>query len=742
MCKPFLSFICAILLSSIDASAQWTKITPACEGAYVPSVNCLLSFNNTLIAGTINGIYTSEDGGLHWAKGNDGLATTWDGAIASVYSLACDGVTVYAGTDSGLVNSLDGGHHWVRVDSGWTYKYGGNVYPVSRISIVIVNDGVIYAADQDAGIFRSRNGGATWLHIRDSVYPHTLSSLTTWGTRLLEDIEGQNLFVSSDHGDQWQEVASPKQAFYSVGIGSCLGQGDTLWVGTTFFNNYFRVGTWFSIDMGKSWTCVDSAFGDNQSVTTLIVAGDCFFAYAIDRTTYSTSRFARLRRSTDRGATWTTCSLTNDTSVNNHLSVRNIVTFNDALIAATNMGFYGSRNHGETWSVRDTGATQISHGTLLALDRMLLAGSAGSMFRSTDEGEHWSSLLSPFGKSTTVYAFCKTSFGIYAGTDAGYSTYDPAVYFSIDTGTSWKDGGITVDGYAENVIYAFAERNDSVWAVGNAQVFVKVKDVHDWSSLGIIPDTGQGYGTSTTLAAGINNIVIGTNAGLYVSTNGGRRWMSIINGELAGCVNAVTFSGDAFYAGDVAGNIVKSADDGVHWFSVLHGPGAANVIAAMYGVVFVATSTGIYCSSDAGNNWRNVSGAITDTVFTSMQITRNYLYVSTATDIWRGSLADMGITAVKRDAVSVTPEDVSLEQNYPNPFSETTTLTYRVALSEPVHLTVLDALGNQMGSPVNEYVEAGTHAVQIHSNGWPSGYYVVRLSTRQGVRTQGMLIAR
>ena len=62
----------------------------------------------------------------------------------------------------------------------------------------------------------------------------------------------------------------------------------------------------------------------------------------------------------------------------------------------------------------------------------------------------------------------------------------------------------------------------------------------------------------------------------------------------------------------------------------------------------------------------------------------------------------------------VTPLVFHLGQNYPNPFSEKTTIKYCVAYKTKVRLTVFDEDGNEIQKLVDEEKKAGTYEVEFH----------------------------
>lgn len=70
-----------------------------------------------------------------------------------------------------------------------------------------------------------------------------------------------------------------------------------------------------------------------------------------------------------------------------------------------------------------------------------------------------------------------------------------------------------------------------------------------------------------------------------------------------------------------------------------------------------------------------------------------------------------------------------LAPNAPNPFRETTTISYSIARNERVTLKVYDAFYNQISVLVDEEQAAGLHSVVFNANGLSSGFFFYSLST-------------
>ncbi len=94
------------------------------------------------------------------------------------------------------------------------------------------------------------------------------------------------------------------------------------------------------------------------------------------------------------------------------------------------------------------------------------------------------------------------------------------------------------------------------------------------------------------------------------------------------------------------------------------------------------------------------------------------------------------------DILALVPERAELKPNYPNPFSDVTTITYGVAENSDVLLTVHDMLGRTVATLVNERVSEGRYEVHFDAGDLASGVYLYRLRAGDTVETRSMSVIR
>ena len=86
------------------------------------------------------------------------------------------------------------------------------------------------------------------------------------------------------------------------------------------------------------------------------------------------------------------------------------------------------------------------------------------------------------------------------------------------------------------------------------------------------------------------------------------------------------------------------------------------------------------------------------------------------------------------------PDEITLQQNYPNPFDGTTVIAYSLPTSAPVTIRVFDLLGREVAKLVSGDQQAGFYNVQFDARHLPFGTYVYKLESSNIVITRVMTL--
>ncbi len=99
-------------------------------------------------------------------------------------------------------------------------------------------------------------------------------------------------------------------------------------------------------------------------------------------------------------------------------------------------------------------------------------------------------------------------------------------------------------------------------------------------------------------------------------------------------------------------------------------------------------------------------------------------------------------TPVANEEDTGLPRDLTLDQNYPNPFREHTTISYTLPQSEHVELEVYNILGQQVKTLVDTIQPAGNYSIIFRADSLPNGLYLYTLRAGDHEETRRMTIIK
>jgi hypothetical protein len=88
------------------------------------------------------------------------------------------------------------------------------------------------------------------------------------------------------------------------------------------------------------------------------------------------------------------------------------------------------------------------------------------------------------------------------------------------------------------------------------------------------------------------------------------------------------------------------------------------------------------------------------------------------------------------------PSSFGLHQNYPNPFNPVSIFKFDIPENSFVKISVFDAMGRELFSPVNDYLNAGTHAVSLTMNKYSSGVYFYKMTAGNFMDIKKMILIK
>jgi hypothetical protein len=104
---------------------------------------------------------------------------------------------------------------------------------------------------------------------------------------------------------------------------------------------------------------------------------------------------------------------------------------------------------------------------------------------------------------------------------------------------------------------------------------------------------------------------------------------------------------------------------------------------------------------------------------------------SSGTYLYRLKQLDYNGNFILSEEIKISTElagEFTLEQNYPNPFNPATIIRYSIPVSQKVSIKIYDALGREIMSLIDEFMEAGNYELSFSGTDLSSGIYYCRMT--------------
>jgi photosystem II stability/assembly factor-like uncharacterized protein len=459
---------------SHDSGHTWTS-SPEMQGKSVRALEQAVSDPKVLVAGAIEGVFRSEDGGQHWTR----ISPEGSGEIHKVESIAIDPTDpriIYAGTWHLPWKTTDGGATWRNIKQGLIDdsdvfsilldpKFPSTVYlsacsgiyksdtageqfhkiqgiPSSaRRTRVLMQDpanrDVVYAGTTE-GLYKTEDAGTHWKRttgpnlIINDIYVDPANP-----QRVLLATDRSGVLASNDAGVSFALSNSGISQRQVTALLADTKKPETMYAGVVNDKSYG--GVFVTEDGGKNWTQRSEGL-DGRDVFSLAQSDDgTVFAGTNDglfrlngdvwvpdnkvvnvkeRTEYVVRHHKKEKRTITEGKTESVIE-----SQVNDLSMNGPVWF-----VATGDGVYRSTTHGATWTgpvLREQHYRFVdAHGNIA------FAARREDLRLSTDGGEHWNPVMLPSGLTSVTALTTTPSGALWVGGRQG-------AYYSEDQGQTW-----------------------------------------------------------------------------------------------------------------------------------------------------------------------------------------------------------------------------------------------------------------------------------------------------------------
>lgn len=360
----------------------------------------------------------------------------------------------------------------------------------------------------------------------------------------------------------------------------------------------------------------------------------------------------------------------------------------------------------------------------------LFAGYGVALASSYDNGLSWSPAMAGL-ENTIVYSLATLGTNVFAG------TFGRGVFFSNNNGGSWNQCNAGLTNPMVSCLFGFGT-NLFAGSGPVSGLFFSSDYANSWNPAidGLMSANIYAFAKNGT------NVFVGTDGGVYVTTNNGTNWTSANNGLTRQNVRALAVIGSNLFAGVQYGGVYLSTDNGAIWNEASNGLSNNDVLCLAVGGrnLFAGTNGGgVYVSIDNGASWTAVNDGWTNPKVAALIVSGTNLVAGTETGMWWRALSQM--VSVPERANS-NPQHYWLDQNYPNPFNPSTTISYELPQAAQVNLSVHDVLGREVATLVNEKKTAGYHAATFDASRLSSGVYVYTLRAGNFVSVKKMLLVR
>ncbi len=386
------------------------------------------------------------------------------------------------------------------------------------------------------------------------------------------------------------------------------------------------------------------------------------------------------------------------------------------------------------------------------VDTMVVSTYGGGIYLSYDQGENWSemsgTLPNPF-VNKIMYRGGQFD-PISVSTDGGPFISVNGSYIDCNgtglTNTSvsfWSGVGTSLPYIGDAII---GTNGDGVFGANYTSPFI-----YDWypANTGVSGDASQ---VNDGIAAGEDMAIIATDGGIFKVEGTETQWTPY-NGGL---------SGDALKVNDLAfGYYMISTDDGLYFSMDLNADWQPVITGEKFNVSFYINTdispsgflvyafgeNGYYSQDfitwtqmDFGNIPGEVTAAQADSVNLYVGFTSSKKDGRENGGLYRKPLDQFIVNINDNEA---TNNHSSLKQNYPNPCTETTTISYSINESDYITIEVYNMLGKAIQILENKYQVPGSYNIKFDVSGLNAGTYFYSLKTGTGfIETKRFIITK
>lgn len=661
---------------------------------------------------------------------------------------------IAVGDHGTIVVTTDRGNHW----SCSVYTMG---IEDNFTGIDFVNDSLGFIVSWDGSILRTKDGGINWSSVLKMTDTYFTDVCVQSPTRIIVGSMGA-IYQSSDSGSTWSRMVLGNSLIGMIRAIKFLNEN----VGAMVSGEYWgmEVGSvLITQDGGASWQLQNQSYYGMLDVE--FVTDSILIAVGYD---------GDIRRSIDLGMNWENIGQYQMWSSAHLRSVAFVDSLNG--LAVGDGGMFMTLDGGKSWKARDD-TPSGSYYCLRMIDRRgIICGAGGIILRTGNGGLTWDDLTTGPTNNIQSVDFIDSKNGVVVG-DRGL------VLWTTNAGVKWLEGQSNqtdalyeVHMLSQSNALALNDRGSILRSTNggmqweaittafrdtlHAMDFIDEQQgiiVGDGGFFCITTDDGDTWSVDSIAGAkeliavcfiDSMRIVAFEQSQTWFSSDGGSSWTK---GAVGPVYNSASVSrvGGIVYCLSWLDDLSSSIDGGRTWKKkklpqAFVGNGI-HFITEAHGIAFDLGGKVIE-TKDSGTTWNNLKSPTTNTLRSCVALSSgSVFFVGHHGTILRYSPESP--SSVDQSQTK-SPSHIRLFQNYPNPFSASTSITFELTSfrDQPspskIKLQVFDTFGRNVDLLVDDNFDSGVHTIHWDALGLPDGVYLYRLDDGTNSLTKTAIVIR
>ena len=386
-------------------------------------------------------------------------------------------------------------------------------------------------------------------------------------------------------------------------------------------------------------------------------------------------------------------------------------------------------------------------------DDMVVGTDGGGLYKTADNGDNWISINGNLGNlNVNAIRGFNTLTSLFVATDGGpFLTLDLVDYIDC-TSTGLTNTDVNYFWWGDENVCG----GDIMVGTNGGGVFGSDEPTGPWTPANtnlsgdalIINDMG-GYAEDEEEFS-----VMATDGGTYWAINGATEWTEKNTGLTGDALKVKKIEGLGFF-------VLIATHDGLYynldladeWLPLIPNEKLNVVLVVMSdqlptGFAVMAFGENAFYSEDSFNWTQMDLGGITGEITTAFHNSTDlFIGVTNAKKDGKETggvyRAPLNLLPVGIDEITTWENSAILKQNYPNPFSESTNISYSLKKSDFVNLKVYDFAGREIKTLVNNYQNEGNYSVVFDAENLANGIYSYKLQIGNSLnKTKKMMLVK